>query len=235
MQGLLEAALADPWGTMRLFVDGPLHPGGEAATERLLDRASVDQGTRLLDVGCGGGEALALARERGAATVGVDTHPRTDGVLRAGATQLPLRAGTFDVVLAECVLCLADDYPAALAEARRVLAPGGRLGFSDLVVDGALPDVPETMARVLCLTGPRDRATVLGGIEDAGFELRAVRGHREELLAMRDELASKADYEGLLGVLGETGQRALDGLEELETALEEGRIDYVSVVADAGT
>lgn len=233
MRGLLESALADPWGTMRLFVDGPLHPGGEEATERLFERAGVGAGTRLLDVGCGGGEALALARGRGADPVGVDTRARTDGVLRADATRLPLRTGAFDVVLAECVLCLADDYPTALAEARRVLAPGGRLAFSDVVVDGELPDVPETMARMLCLTGQRDRGTVLGGIEDAGFEPREVRGHREELLAMRDDLAATVDYEGLLGVLGETGQRALEGVEGLERALEDGRVDYVSVVADA--
>lgn len=233
MKGLLESALADPWGTIRPFVDGPLHPGGREATERLLDGAGVGGDTRLLDVGCGGGEAVALARERGASAVGVDVRPRTDGVLRAEATRLPLRTGAFDVVLAECVLCLAADYPAALAETRRVLGPDGRLAFSDVVVDGELSDVPETMAEALCLTGRRDRRTVLGGIEAAGFELREVRGHREELLAMRDDLASAVDYEGLLGVLGETGRRALDGLERLETALEEGRIDYVSVVADA--
>jgi len=62
----LESAIADPWRTMNALVDGPLHPGGVEATGRLLDRAGAGDGTRLLDAGCGAGESLVAARERGA-------------------------------------------------------------------------------------------------------------------------------------------------------------------------
>ena len=148
-------------------------------------------------------------------------------------TDLPVADDAVDVVLAECVLCLSADYPEALAEARRVLRPGGRLAFSDVVVDGEVPDVPATMAEALCLAGHRNRSAVLGNIETAGFDIERTRGHREDLLAMRDELAGAVDYEGLLALLGERGQRALDGIETLESAVESGRIDYVSVVAEA--
>jgi len=230
---LLESAAADPWGTLSAFLDGPLHPGGVEATERLLDRADVGAGTRLLDVGCGAGESLAVARDRGATAVGVDETPRTGDAVAAEMTDLPVADGAVDVVLAECVLCLSADYPEALAEARRVLRPGGRLAFSDVVVDGEVPDVPATMAEALCLAGHRNRSAVLGNIETAGFDIERTRGHREDLLAMRDELAGTVDYEGLLGLLGERGQRALDGIETLESAVESGRIDYVSVVAEA--
>jgi len=230
---LLESAAADPWGTVNALVDGPLHPGGVEATERLLDRAGVDADTRLLDVGCGAGESLAAARERGATAVGLDETPRTDGAVVGDMTDLPVADDAVDVVLAECVLCLSADYPEALAEARRVLGPGGRLAFSDVVVDGEVPDVPAAMAEALCLAGHRDRSAVLENIEAAGFDVEAERGHREDLLAMRDELAGKVDYEGLLGLLGERGRRALAGIETLEDAVESGRIDYVSVVAEA--
>jgi len=230
---LLDAAVADPWGTLNAVLDGPLHPGGVAATRRLLDRADVDADTRLLDVGCGAGESLAVARDRGATAVGLDSTPRTGASVVGDMTALPVAADTLDVVLAECVLCLSETYPQALAEARRVLRPGGRLAFSDVVVDGDPPDVPPTLAEALCLTGHRDRGAVLDAIETAGFELGAVRGHREDLLAMRDDLAGRVDYRGLLGVLGERGQRALDGIEALEAAVEDGRIDYVSVVGTA--
>ena len=230
---LLESAAADPWGTLSAFLDGPLHPGGVEATERLLDRADVGAGTRLLDVGCGAGESLAVARDRGATAVGVDEAPRTGDAVAAEMIDLPVADGAVDVVLAECVLCLSADYPEALAEARRVLRPGGRLAFSDVVVDGEVPDVPATMAEALCLAGHRNRSAVLGNIETAGFDIERTRGHREDLLAMRDELAGAVDYEGLLALLGERGQRALDGIETLESAVESGRIDYVSVVAEA--
>ena len=232
MANPLESAVADPWGTLNAFLDGPLHPGGVAATERLLDRADAGPDSRLLDVGCGAGESLAVARDRGATAVGLDGRPRSGAAVVGDMTSLPVADDAVDVALAECVLCLSADYPQALAETRRVLRPGGRLAFSDVVVDGDLPDVPAAMAEALCLTGGRDRETVFGTIEAAGFELGPVEGHREELLAMRDELAGTVDYEGLLGLLGERGQRALEGIETLEEALESGRIDYVSVVAE---
>ena len=65
----LEAALSSPWAALRELTDDPLHPGGVAATRDLMDRADVAAGTRLLDAGCGGGESLALAAERGARPV----------------------------------------------------------------------------------------------------------------------------------------------------------------------
>src|SRR6056297_1694829 len=151
MKEMLETALSNPWGTLRTVLDGPLHPGGREATERLLDRAGVTAGTRLVDVGCGAGESLSLARDRGAAAIGVDRDPGGDGTVRGEMTQLPFRDGSVDVVLAECVMCLASTREQALAETSRVLDSGGRLAVSDIVVDGAVPELPEPMIQALCL------------------------------------------------------------------------------------
>lgn len=230
MQQLLDAALANPWGTLDTFLEGPLHPGGTAATERLLDRAAVGPETRLLDVGCGAGEALAVARERGATAVGVDQSPSTDRALRGDATALPVADDGVDVVLAECVLCLTD-LQRALAEADRVLADGGRLALSDVVVDGDGPAVPESVANALCLTGAHSRDRLTDELTDAGFAVEHVEDHHDDLLAMRDRVRERIDYEGLLGTMGERGQRALDAVERVEEAVESGRVGYVSVVA----
>ena len=232
MTGLLDAALANPWSTLDTMLEGPLHPGGTDATAELLDRADVGPGTRVLDVGCGAGEALPVARDRGADAVGVDPSPDADRAIRGDATALPLGESRVDVVLAECVLCLTD-LPTALGEARRVLAPDGRLAVSDVVVEDDGPPIPDAAAEALCLSGARSRDRLRSAVAAAGFEVRELTDHHDDLLAMRDRLTDRVDYEGLLGLLGQRGQRALDAIETLETAVENGEVSYVSIVADA--
>jgi SAM-dependent methyltransferase len=232
MTGLLDAALANPWSTLDTMLEGPLHPGGTDATAELLDRADVGPGTRVLDVGCGAGEALPVARDRGADAVGVDPAPDAHRAIRGDATALPLGESRVDVVLAECVLCLTD-LPTALGEARRVLAADGRLAVSDVVVEDDGPPIPDAAAEALCLSGARSRDRLRSAVAAAGFEVRELTDHHDDLLAMRDRLTDRVDYEGLLGLLGQRGQRALDAIETLETAVENGEVSYVSIVADA--
>jgi SAM-dependent methyltransferase len=236
MRGLLDAALADPWRALDTLLDGPLHPGGTAATERLLDRADVDADTRLLEVGCGAGDALPLARDRGADAAGLDPDPTLGAAaapaIRGDATALPVRDAAVDVVLAECVLCLTD-LPAALAECRRVLREGGRLAVSDVVVAGEKPVVPDGVAEALCLTGARRRDDLTAALEAAGFAVQSMNDHHDDLVAMRDRVNQRVDYGPLLGLLGERGTRIRTAIEDLEAAVDDGRIGYVSVVARA--
>ncbi|MUW13666.1 methyltransferase domain-containing protein [Halorubrum sp. CBA1125] len=233
MKGLIESAVANPWRTLQTVLDGPLHPGGREATEALLDRADVTAGTRMVDVGCGAGEGVATARRRGADAVGVDRDPdvAAAATLRGDLTRLPLRDGSVDVVLGECVYCLVGDRDRALTEARRVLRPDGRLALSDVVVEGDLPPLPDSIVRALCLEHASSRSATIAAVEDAGFAVDDVRDHREDLLRMRDEIGDRIDYERLLPLLGEHGADILDGIEALEAAAEEGRIGYVSLVA----
>src|SRR5262245_37404584 len=91
---------------------------------------------RTLDLGCGTGRNLPLYA-RDVRPIGVDpaadslarARRRAPGALlvRASAEALPFRDGVFDTVVAGLVLCSVSDPPRALAEARRVLRPGGEL------------------------------------------------------------------------------------------------------------
>jgi SAM-dependent methyltransferase len=234
MNGLVDAALTNPWTTLDTLLDGPLHPGGTEATARLLDRADVGPDTRVLDVGCGAGDALSVARDRGADAIGIDRSPGAPGAIQGDATALPVQDSSVDVLLAECVLCLTD-LPAALAEARRVLAADGRLAVSDVVVSGGGPDIPDVAAEALCLSGARSHGRLRGELSDAGFAVRGLNDHHDDLLAMRDRVTDRVDYEGLLGLMGERGRRALDAIETLETAVEDGEVSYVSAVATVST
>lgn len=237
MSDLVDVALADPWGTLRTVLDEPLHPGGVAATDDLLDRAGVDHGDRLLDLGCGAGAAVEQAEHRGADPVGLDRAPAADGghALRGDVRSVPVADDAVDVALAECALCLSPDLDRSLAEVHRVLDPRGRLAMSDVVVAGDVPDVPPELASALCLTGALDRQDLHSRVEEAGFVVRDVTDHRDDLLAMRDRLAERVDYAGLLSEMGSRGEEALVAIERVEDAVEDGRIGYVSLVADVET
>lgn len=110
-------------------------------SEKLLDRAEPKDGDRLLDVATGTGIVLRRALERcpglGRA-VGVDLTPAMLSVAREAseglpveyvegdATALPFGDGSFDLVTCQQGLQFFPDRAKALAEMRRVLAPGGR-------------------------------------------------------------------------------------------------------------
>jgi ubiquinone/menaquinone biosynthesis C-methylase UbiE len=108
--------------------------------EPLLDAVGAGPGTRLLDVATGPGYVAARAAERGAKPVGVDfsermlayARSRLPGVefVRGDATALPFEDSSFDAVVAAFLLLHLGTPEHGVAEAARVLTPGGRAAFS---------------------------------------------------------------------------------------------------------
>jgi ubiquinone/menaquinone biosynthesis C-methylase UbiE len=151
--GLAEASLtADD-----LFDFDQDHYGGLAAVDALARLAGIGTGTRVLDV-CAGlaGPARFLASRRGCRVVAVELnaqralgawrltrlvrlHDRVR-VVRGDATALPFARGRFEACLSQEALLHIADKAAVLGEIHRVLAPGGRLAFSDWIARPALGD-----------------------------------------------------------------------------------------------
>jgi SAM-dependent methyltransferase len=105
--------------------------------EAAFDAAQVAKGTALLDVGCGAGLACRIAQEREAEVSGLDAAPSLleiararcpGGDIRGGEMEeLPFEDRAFDVVTGFNSFQYAADPVRALAEARRVAKPDGRI------------------------------------------------------------------------------------------------------------
>lgn len=129
-----------------------------AGTGNPFSLGELQQGERVIDVGCGAGiDSLIAARMVGpeGRVVGVDMTPAMLEKARTGAEQadldnvefragygeaLPVEDGWADAVISNGVLNLMPDKAAALAEMARVLRPSGRLQIGDILVQKAVPE-----------------------------------------------------------------------------------------------
>ena len=130
------------------------------AIARLVNTAGIDPGNRVLDVGCGTGNAVLTARRAGANVVGLDlAHGMLElardnaslaaeadiGWLTGDAEALPVPDDAFDVVLSNFGHVFAPDSTRAGAELRRVTKPGGRVCFTAWSPNGVVGDLTEVL------------------------------------------------------------------------------------------
>ena len=115
------------------------HPGGEEHTLRMLALAALPAGARILDLGAGAGETVALLNRLGFAAAGIDLAPRAETVEQGDLLRAPYPDGSFDAIISECAFFVSGDRLAALKEAQRLLRPAGKLLLSDVFFEDPEP------------------------------------------------------------------------------------------------
>jgi SAM-dependent methyltransferase len=132
------AMVDEGWGRKAVDFSTLSEPGNCREYVAVHHLLGVDAGDRLLDVACGSGLAIELARLRGASCSGVDASARLVAVardrnpgcdIRAGDMHdLPWDAASFDVVTS--FRGIWGTTPGVVAEILRILRPGGRAGIT---------------------------------------------------------------------------------------------------------
>jgi arsenite methyltransferase len=159
--------------------------------------ADLQPGEVVLDLGSGGGiDVLLSARRVGPSgkAYGLDMTDEMLALARknqeqAGVTnveflkgeieEIPLPNAAVDVVISNCVINLSLDKDKVLAEAFRVLRPGGRFAVSDIVFQGDVSLLPEKLMRDIeawsgCVAGALEEQDYLDKLRRAGFADAAI-------------------------------------------------------------
>ncbi|GAA2998853.1 methyltransferase domain-containing protein [Streptosporangium longisporum] len=208
------------------------HPGLVRPRLRSYDLLGVAPGALVADVGCGTGLAVAEMTGRGARAVGVDLSEqmivearrhRPGADLRVGdARELPFRDGELTGYRADKVYHDLDDPAAALGEARRVLAPGGRVvlagqDWDTLVVESDTPALTRAVvhARADLVRAPRAARAYRNLLLEAGFDDVTVEVHTAvftgpEVLPL---VAATAAAVGASGASGASGAVTRDDVD----------------------
>jgi SAM-dependent methyltransferase len=156
-----QAARGLDWGAGRYEHSSAAQLG--PAARAVVETAAIAPHERVVDLGCGPGNAAFLAAARGARVVGVDPTPRLLELARQRATaegvevafehgdaaSLPLEEASADAIISVFAVIFAGDPVAAAAEMDRVLDDGGRIVLSAWVPKGPMSEMVSTAERAV--------------------------------------------------------------------------------------
>ena len=230
------------------------HIRGRAATEELARFCKPGPEHQVLDVGCGlGGSARYLALQFGCRVTGLDLTPeyvqaaqmltarlklaeRVD-FRQGSALEMPFEDGAFDLVWSEHAQMNIADKPRLYREIHRVLKPGGRFAFHDILQGaGGEPIFPTPWASEpasSALIGPADFRRLLQslGFDVKLWEDKTAAGRdwfRARVMAAREKGLPPLGFHTLIGSIApQTQENNLRNLDENRIVLAQGVLERV--------
>jgi sarcosine/dimethylglycine N-methyltransferase len=174
------------------------HFGGVAANDALAGLAGIAADSHVLDVCCGmGGPSRYLAYTYGCRVTGIDMNEsRVEGARRltamtglgdrvaleiGNALDMPFPDGTFDVLISQEAFCHIPDKRRLVRECARVLKPGGRIAFTDIVATDAASDaVRERLGEEMTFQELASPDSYRSALVDAGCVVESVEDLSED-------------------------------------------------------
>ena len=240
---------------VRWLLGDSFHPGGLALTTRLANAMNIGESSLVLDAGSGtGASAVHLARTTGCRVTGVtleaegasngreeaSRHGVEDKVafVHGDIMEVDLPPEPYDAVVMECLLSILANKPAALARLHGLLKPGGRLGITDVTVDGPLPSKLEgLLAAVGCVGRARSIQEYGRLLADQGFTVECSEncdGAASSFLGRIDRRLRMAGLASRLRLLPVSVDAIAEGRELLSSVrelVERGVLGYGLIVA----
>jgi arsenite methyltransferase len=242
----------------RMLLGDSWHPGGLALTGELAHLACLGPTQMVLDIACGNGSSASfLAREFGCLITGIDILPENakeassrsspssssrdpvaNEFIVGDSHKLPLMNESFDAAILECTLSSFQNKKLVLREINRVLKPNAKLGISDVVVNGNIPnELREAQFQELCVAGALSLDEYCGLFELAGFEIIVRQNKRSEALEFIETIRKKLFVAQLLVGVGkisveiETINYARHLVTLSKKAIDEDKLGYAVIVS----
>jgi arsenite methyltransferase len=217
----------------------------------LAERIGLLSTDTVLDAACGLGESSRfLAKQYGCGVFGVDlsraltrSASRTNNgedahYLVGDGEHLPLKDDYFTAAISECSICLMPESIQGLREIFRALRPGGRVGITDIVVNGPLPsELERTLMRFLCISNkiPWSEYSAMIGAE--GFDRVEMIDQSGCIIELLEAIRKRLFLAELLMAVGKfsIGRDQLDQGKHLvslaKVAVDNGSLRYAMITA----
>lgn len=192
---------------VKLIFGQSLHPGGLNLTKELGEKLGIKKNDKILDIASGTGtSAIYLAKNFGCKVTGIDLSKKNveEAINNASnvnklvdfklgdAEKLDFEDESFDFAIAECSFCLFPDKKKASDEMFRVLKSDGKLGMSDVVVNGELPEkMKSILYKFICIEDAKSEKEYENILKNSGFNNFNFEDRKDDVLNLLEGIRKK--------------------------------------------
>lgn len=240
---------------VKLIFGQSLHPGGLELTKELGEKLGIGENDKVLDIASGTGtSAIFLAKNFGCKVTGIDLAKKSveEAINNASrenvsklvyfelgdAEKLDFEDESFDFVIAECSFCLFPDKKKASDEMYRVLKTDGKLGMSDVVVNGELPEkMKSILYKFICIEDAKSEKEYENILKSSGFNDFNFEDKKNEVLNLLEGIRKKIFFLDLAKGFDKIDMKIdpssiRENMKSIKECVDKGIMSYILITAE---